>query len=770
MYEFNFHAVAPFVSHLISITVAIFVIIKNPRSKLHVTLGIFCLFASLWQFGTGMMFMAKTDKLAIFWDRVVYIGVNFMWMMHFHFSILFSKSDDKKAWLVAAYILAGFYSMFIFSDLLVHDLYRYSWGCHTIAGPLHHSFMLVSTGFYMKSLYLIFRSYRRSNNDREKAQYKYYFVGFTIYVSASLAYLPAYKIPIYPFAYWFETIYCFILVYIIIQHKMLDIETVAHKTLLWLTISAISLIPSILLLYVLYPYLAHMSLWQYLLSMVAVVAFVVLLYAVVQPRIDSAFERKKYNYRAIVSEFTDIAVTLHDKKKLAKITKDTLKKALNTKNVRGFWMTDGKLVEAVANGEEPVEIAMDPALEHHLVATHDLLEYDFVISDPVHESMLDKILVLFDQTGMYLAVPIIHEKHLFGLIMIDKKSTLKAYTDIDRRFLKELIVGISFSIINSQMFETQRELLEKEMEARQVQEELVRVKDNMNKELELKVQERTNELNLTLKKVKEANDHIMESIRYSRLIQTSLLPDPRRVREILPQSFFIWKPRDIVGGDMYYCESFESGIIIALIDCTGHGVPGAFMTMLAVSGLQRVIGEEKVMEPSIILKRMNHIIKTSLQQNSRESKSNDGLDAAICYYDFQTKEMLFAASRLNLYIMDNGVMDIIKGDPHSIGYVSSDLFYEFTTHRIPQADLGKIFYITTDGYVDQLGGTRNRRFGSKQFKQLIMDNHSLDFAEQKKKFVQTLRSYRDDNPRTDDVTLTGFMLKDVKHKPEFILC
>ena len=266
MYQLNFHAVAPFVSHLISVAVGFFVIVKNPRSSLHVTLGIFCLFASLWQFGTGMMFMAKTDELAIFWDRIVYIGVNFMWMMHFHFSLLFSKADDKKYWLVAAYIIATFYALFIFSDYLIHDLYRYAWGCHTIAGPLHHSFVLISTGFYMKSLYLIFRSYMRTGNLREKAQYKYYFVGFAIYVSATLAYLPAYEISIYPFSYWFETIYCLILVYIIIKHRMLDIETVVHKTLLWVTISTISLVPAALFLLFSYTFLIQMPQTLFILS------------------------------------------------------------------------------------------------------------------------------------------------------------------------------------------------------------------------------------------------------------------------------------------------------------------------------------------------------------------------------------------------------------------------------------------------------------------------------------------------------------------------
>jgi serine phosphatase RsbU (regulator of sigma subunit) len=399
---------------------------------------------------------------------------------------------------------------------------------------------------------------------------------------------------------------------------------------------------------------------------------------------------------------------------------------------------------------------MDAPLTGHIVRTNELLEHDFVISDPTHAGFKDSLMDLFQKTGAYLILPVIHEETFLGLITLDRKTNLKPYSDMDKRFLDELTVGIRFAIINARVFDTQRELLEKEKEARHVQEELLRVKDNMNRELESKVEERTRELNLTLEKMRSANEHIMESLRYSRILQKSMLPAPSRTREFLPKSFFIWKPRDIVGGDTYYCERFESGVIVVLIDCTGHGVPGAFMTMLANSGVQRIVGEEHVLEPSKILKRLNHMIKTSLQQNRGDSKSDDGLDAAVCYFDFKTRELSFAASRLSLFIVDNSELLTISGDAHSLGYVSSDLSFEFTTHRIPDPDLSKTFYLTTDGFIDQLGGEPRRRFGTRRFKQLITDNHRRDFDAQKIFFLQRLDEHRGENTATDDVTVAGF--------------
>ncbi len=267
--------------------------------------------------------------------------------------------------------------------------------------------------------------------------------------------------------------------------------------------------------------------------------------------------------------------------------------------------------------------------------------------------------------------------------------------------------------------------------------------------LEEKVKARTEELNHSLKKINS-------SIRYSGMIQQSLLPDPKKRSEYLPASFFIWEPRDTVGGDIYFCEKMDNGIIIAIIDCTGHGVPGGFLTMLASSALRRIVNEERIISPSEILKRLNYSIKTSLQQDKDHTSSDDGFDAAICFFDTRTKKMTFSSARIPLYIINNNELTVIKGDKKSIGYVSSDLSHNFKSHEIENPDLKLKFYMTTDGFTDQLGGIKNLRFGTKRFKELITGYHNSPFENQSRVLMNALRKYQGNQERIDDVTVVGF--------------
>ncbi len=147
--------------------------------------------------------------------------------------------------------------------------------------------------------------------------------------------------------------------------------------------------------------------------------------------------------------------------------------------------------------------------------------------------------------------------------------------------------------------------------------------EEYNRTLEEKVQERTEELNKNLKEVEAANTKIMDSIRYAKVIQSSLLPNPETMKTYLPDSFLIWMPRDIVSGDFIFTHSFEDGFIIAVNDCTGHGAPGAFITIIAAFVLRKIIKDEGGHDPAHILKRLNHIVKTILQQDTEHALSID---------------------------------------------------------------------------------------------------------------------------------------------------
>jgi len=251
------------------------------------------------------------------------------------------------------------------------------------------------------------------------------------------------------------------------------------------------------------------------------------------------------------------------------------------------------------------------------------------------------------------------------------------------------------------------------------------------------------------------NKMMTDSIQYAKIIQSSLLPNLEEVKTYLPKHFFLWMPRELVGGDMLYAESFEEGFILAVIDCTGHGVPGAFMTMVASTSLRRITRDENCRHPADILKRLNYLVKTSLQQDTKHAKSDDGLDVAICWVKPQEKTLIFAGAKLPLYYIDKGQLNIIAGDKHSLGYKSSNLDFTFSTHTV-SIEEGMSFYMSTDGFLDQLGGQKRFPFGNKRFRKLLMENSQYPFDEHSEKMLQAFNEYKGEHDRQDDVTVVGF--------------
>jgi serine phosphatase RsbU (regulator of sigma subunit) len=275
----------------------------------------------------------------------------------------------------------------------------------------------------------------------------------------------------------------------------------------------------------------------------------------------------------------------------------------------------------------------------------------------------------------------------------------------------------------------------------------------LNVELEERVKNRTQEL-------REKNTLIMDSINYAKMIQRALLPNRKKIKDFLPDSFFIWMPRDIVGGDIFSANALDEYIIVAVIDCTGHGVPGAFMTMIASTGLKRIIQDEHHRDPADILKRLNFIVKTSLQQDTDFAMSDDGLDAAVCVINRQKKTMIFSGAKSALIAIDKKSSTMIKGDKQSLGYKQSRLDYNYTNHHI-NIDKDMAFYLFTDGFTDQLGGERNIMFGNKRLQNFLTSISPKPFEEQKEILLKTFETYRGDNERKDDVTVLGFGLRDL---------
>lgn len=251
------------------------------------------------------------------------------------------------------------------------------------------------------------------------------------------------------------------------------------------------------------------------------------------------------------------------------------------------------------------------------------------------------------------------------------------------------------------------------------------------------------------------NERMIESIRYAEMIQRSLLPGLDRLKAVSPDSMFIWMPKDIVGGDIFYTYSSPERSIIALMDCTGHGVPGAFLTMIAYSEIRKIVLDDSFFSPSDILQRLNKAVKNVLHKSTDRSETDDGLDAAVCQIDHINRKVVYAGARLPLFYVKNQMLHRKNGDKQSIGYKDSDDHYLFTDHTIDVKDRCW-FYLKTDGFTDQLGGVKNLRFGTKRFTAMIMDHYDKPYGEQRKLFLKTLLDYEEGNAQIDDITLIGF--------------
>lgn len=284
-----------------------------------------------------------------------------------------------------------------------------------------------------------------------------------------------------------------------------------------------------------------------------------------------------------------------------------------------------------------------------------------------------------------------------------------------------------------------------------------------NHMLEDRVAERTLELDAknkelasSLERVEEANRKIVESIEYAKRIQYSLLPDLENAPRDLIDGFFVWEPRDVVGGDLYFTHADDKGYLVAVMDCTGHGVPGALMTMLASSAIRQVVVDEGCLDdPAEILSRMSQSVKTSLRQDTDGAHSDDGLDASVCYVDHTKKQVTFAGARLPLYYRANGQINVVKGDRQSLGYKKSHTDFSFTNHHIPWTDDLEL-YLATDGMPDQLGGEQGLPFGHRRLLRLLDDTAHLSFQDKEQRIRESFDQYVGRSERLDDITLVGF--------------
>lgn len=318
-----------------------------------------------------------------------------------------------------------------------------------------------------------------------------------------------------------------------------------------------------------------------------------------------------------------------------------------------------------------------------------------------------------------------------------KKAKITSVEDITEESFQKLLASIERSYGNYE-------------EDRYLYESVAELASSEFQELTKDLQEKVNEL-------EKINSMLRDSIEYASLMQKAILPSEDALDAFCPDNFVYWIPKDIVGGDIYLINTLDDdSILIMVIDGAGHGVSGAFLTMLVKAIEEQIIAKikDKALKPSpaLILEYFNRSIKMMLQQDQK-SQSNSGFDGGILYYNKKRNICKYAGAKTPLFIVNNNKLEIIKSDRKSVGYIRTNNNQKYTEHEIEIKKETKL-YITTDGMPDQ-EGENNKRYGTERFTKFILKHESLSFKEQYKELEKGFESFKGDCKQSDDITVMG---------------
>jgi len=293
---------------------------------------------------------------------------------------------------------------------------------------------------------------------------------------------------------------------------------------------------------------------------------------------------------------------------------------------------------------------------------------------------------------------------------------------------------------------------------------LIRMRDDLRENklfLEQKVAERTaevvkqkEEIELQKGKLEHLYNEVTDSIKYAKRIQYAILPPDSVVKKLLPDSFVLFRPKDIVSGDFYWMEQKGGKAYFAAVDCTGHGVPGALMSIVGYNQLKYILHSNQDSQPSTILNQLNIGIHESMHQGTDESNQKDAMDIALCAIDYQKLELQYAGAMNPLFIVRNNEILVTVPDKTLIGMYVGKEAKDYTNHNL-KIEKGDLIYIFSDGYCDQFGGPKGKKFMVKQFRDLLLSIQHLTMNEQKYRLNAALEQWRGSQEQVDDILVIG---------------
>jgi serine phosphatase RsbU (regulator of sigma subunit) len=258
--------------------------------------------------------------------------------------------------------------------------------------------------------------------------------------------------------------------------------------------------------------------------------------------------------------------------------------------------------------------------------------------------------------------------------------------------------------------------------------------------------------------INEKTEDLLSSIQYARLIQEAILPSRERFRNAIPDSFVFHAPRDIVSGDFYWVQELDGKVMVAAVDCTGHGVPGALMSIIGINHLNSAVLEEHLTTPALILDHLNTRVSETFRNKQEDTMGiKDGMDIALVTIDLEKRTLEYAGAYNPLYIFRDGRLLETKGDKFPIGMFIDDRLRKFTNHTM-ELTSGDVIYIFSDGYADQFGGPLGKKFKYDNFRSLLYEAHPLPAEKQFRMVRERFGRWKGNLVQLDDTLLIGMRI------------
>lgn len=271
--------------------------------------------------------------------------------------------------------------------------------------------------------------------------------------------------------------------------------------------------------------------------------------------------------------------------------------------------------------------------------------------------------------------------------------------------------------------------------------------------LEEKVEERTREIEKQKQRVEELYLDVTDSIKYAKRLQDSILPPENKLQNLLKDCFVLYKPKDIVSGDFYWIEEKDDKVFFAAVDCTGHGVPGAFMSLVGSNGLDHAVKDHKKSSPAEILDDLNETASETFNKEATYQSVSDGMDLALCALSKDRTKLEYSGANNPLYLLRDGRIIKYKADKFAIGsFENGEKKY---TNNVVEVQKGDVIYIFSDGYADQFGGEKGKKFLYSNFRDLLVEIHQKPTSEQKELLDKRIEEWKGNYEQVDDILVFG---------------